>query len=160
MINGIHHVALVTHDLDRLVGFYRDTLGFEVVSRTEWRDSEAMDRIVGLTGSAARVAMLRTGNAYVEIFEYVITEGLESSRAANRVGFAHICLDVTDIEAEYARLLKAGMLFNCPPYLAQEYGLQGTYGHDPDGNIIEIQQTIGDRSGLLLAQLEHLKSRS
>jgi catechol 2,3-dioxygenase-like lactoylglutathione lyase family enzyme len=32
MIRGVHHVAVATGDLDWLVGFYRDLLGFDVVS--------------------------------------------------------------------------------------------------------------------------------
>lgn len=37
MIRGIHHVGLSTPDLDRLVDFYRDVMGFEVVMTSEWR---------------------------------------------------------------------------------------------------------------------------
>ena len=32
MIRGVHHVAVATGDLDRLIGFYRDLLGLEVIS--------------------------------------------------------------------------------------------------------------------------------
>ena len=54
MIRGIHHVGLSTPDLDRLVAFYRDVMGFEVVMTSQWRDRELIDRMVGLSGSAAR----------------------------------------------------------------------------------------------------------
>jgi len=154
MINGIHHVSLTTHNLDRMVRFYCDVLGFEVALRAEWQDSELMDRMIGLQGSAARVAILKTGNSYLEIFEYQspVARSDDHSRAPNRAGYTHICLDVSDAEAEYQRLLATGMKFTCPPPRF-EIGVQATYGHDPDGNIIEFQQTIGDKSGVLLSDL-------
>ncbi len=36
MIRGLHHASITTGDLDRLVAFYRDLLGFEVVLETSW----------------------------------------------------------------------------------------------------------------------------
>ena len=68
MINGIHHVAISTPDLDRLVGFYRDVLGFEIVYETSWDKREVIDQIVGLKDSAARSVMLRAHNTHIEIF--------------------------------------------------------------------------------------------
>ena len=35
MINGIQHAALSTGDLERMLGFYRDVLSFEVVMEGE-----------------------------------------------------------------------------------------------------------------------------
>jgi catechol 2,3-dioxygenase-like lactoylglutathione lyase family enzyme len=31
MIKGLHHASITTGDLDRLIAFYRDQLGFQVV---------------------------------------------------------------------------------------------------------------------------------
>ena len=57
----------------------------------------------------------------------------------NDHGYTHFCLDVQDIEAEYQRLSSHGMVFNCePPDLGG--AIRATYGRDPDGNVIEIQQ--------------------
>ena len=36
MIKGIHHTALSTPDLDRMLAFYRDLLGLEVVTEFAW----------------------------------------------------------------------------------------------------------------------------
>ena len=35
MSPSIHHIAMVVHDLDEALGFYRDALGLEVVERRE-----------------------------------------------------------------------------------------------------------------------------
>ena len=76
MIRGIHHVALATADIDRLVDFYRDVLGFEIVSRSGWdRGSAEIDAIVGLKDSSARTGVLKADNLFVEVFQYLSPRG-------------------------------------------------------------------------------------
>ena len=59
MIHGVHHTAISTGDLDRLLAFYRDLLGFEEVFSLGWPvGTETADRITGLKDSSARFAML------------------------------------------------------------------------------------------------------
>ena len=72
MIRGLHHASITTPDRDRLVAFYRDLLGFEVVSQSEWDGGSGVaDTIYGLPNTAVKMAMLRTSNAYLEIFQFV-----------------------------------------------------------------------------------------
>ncbi len=142
VINGLHHVAIATEDAERLVNFYRDQLGLEVVLDYTWgTGSEIADRITGLKDSSARHVMLRAGNAFFEIFQYLSprTTGGDPIRRVCDPGITHLCLTVTDIDQEYERLLAAGMTFHCPPQDA-EAGIRATYGRDPDGNVIELMQ--------------------
>lgn len=144
MIRGVHHVSITTSNLERLVEFYCRVLGFAEVQRYGWEGSELIDTVVGLENSATRAAMLRAGNCYLEVFEY--------SRPAPRTaaplrpcdpGYTHICLDVVEIHEEYRRLSAAGMEFNREPV---DFGtLWAAYGRDPDGNIVEIQETKADQ---------------
>ncbi len=143
MINGIHHVSVHTPDMDRLLAFYRDVLGFEVVesSRVSWRDAPEIDALTGLRDTAAKVVMVRAANVYLEFFEYQSPP----ARYADRLlpsdhGFTHICLDVSDIDAEYRRLSDRGMTFNAPPMLSDGGRIKTTYGRDPDGNVVELQE--------------------
>jgi len=147
MINGVHHVAVSTADLQRLVDFYTTHLGFEVVMETRWRDRPELDEIVGLPNSIAHQAMLRAGNTHIEVFQYESPVGApnDPTRPACDHGYTHFCLDVTDIDAEYERLRDAGMTFNCPPAPAEKLGsgkIRAVYGRDPDGNIIELQEIL------------------
>lgn len=147
MIQGIHHVAIVTPNLDRLVKFYVDHLGFEIGHRTQWpKGTPAADKIVGMKDSAARMAMMRAGNCYIEVFEYSSPEGepIKPNRPAADHGYTHFCLNVTDIHNEYERLLKAGMTFHCPPQARENPAHIATYGRDPDGNIIELLEILED----------------
>lgn len=154
MIRGVHHIALSVRDLDRMVAFYRDALGFAFVSETGWpRGSTVVDRIVGLTDSSARQAFLRAGNLFLELFEYATPtpRAQDGDRPVNDHGYTHFCLDVTDIDAEYERLSKAGMRFHCPPPPAFEHvGVRATYGRDPEGNVIELQEVLAPESPVSL----------
>ncbi len=147
MIRGIHHVALSTGDLDRLVDFYTTLFGFERVVEGGWRGRPEIDAIVGLHGSEARQVMLRSGNAYLEIFEYATPTGRRPQaheRTAADHGYTHFCLDVTDIDAEYERLVAAGMAFHCAPPKLGNGAIRATYGRDPDGNIVELQEVVDE----------------
>ena len=147
MIRGIHHVAINTPNLDRLVAFYRDVVGFEVLESTafEWADAPMMDTIVGIKDSASKGVILKAANAYIEMFEYQ----RPAARYPDRLnpsdhGYTHICLDVTDVEAEYERMSKNGMTFHAPPTSVEGGRIKTVYGRDPDGNVIELQELAAD----------------
>ena len=145
MIRGVHHVAVSTPDLARIVAFYRDVIGAEVVYEGGWsQGSAAIDEIVGLHESEAKQAMLRLGNAYLEFFEYVTPPGRpkDADYPVNDHGYTHFCLDVQDIDAEYERLRAAGVRFNCAPPKFPGGAIRATYGRDPDGNVIELQEIL------------------
>ena len=142
MIHGINHVAISTHDIERLAAFYTDLLGFEEVFKLNWEvGDEVLDNITGLTDSSARIIMLKCGNACVELFEYASPppKAGDPRRPVCDHGITHICLEVSDIEDEYARLSAAGMHFHCPPQLVGGT-INATYGRDPDGNVVELLQ--------------------
>ena len=144
MINGIHHTSLSTKNLDRLVGFYRDTLKLEQLTTFNWdKTGVECQTIVGLPGSQANGVFLRAGGSLIEIFEYLKPRGRDGdpTRPANDVGLTHICFDVTDIDSEYKRLVKAGVRFNSE-VVTVGGAIKSAYGRDPDGNIFEIQEII------------------
>ena len=71
MIRGIHHVAVHVRDLDRMITFYRQACGVEIVGdQFGWSDDKFVDAIVDVPDSAARGAMLRAGTCYMELFQY------------------------------------------------------------------------------------------
>lgn len=149
MIRGIHHVAIHVRDLDRMIAFYRDALGFEPVGDPGgWTESKEIDEIIGVPGSAARTAMLQAGNCYLEMFQFA-APGPGSSRPLDPFdhGYTHFCVDVTDIEAECERLRGLGMTFNRGERRVGPVDVgfvKSIYGRDPEGNLVELQQTAAD----------------
>jgi catechol 2,3-dioxygenase-like lactoylglutathione lyase family enzyme len=145
MIRGIHHVAVHVHDLDKMIRFYKEAFGFELAGEAfGWERNEFIDRIVDVPNSAARGAMLRCGTCYMELFQYsapapAITKALNPQDK----GYTHFCVDVTEIEKEFERLKSLGMKFTQPGPIDVGH-VMTIYGRDPEGNLIEIQQTQAD----------------
>lgn len=142
MIRGIHHIALSIKDMDRSLAFYRDLLGLEVAMDKSWENAgETGDKILRVKGTAARQVMLKCGDAMVELFQFNRPEPapMAEDRPVIDRGITHLCFDVKDVDAEYERLSKAGVIFHCEP---QNLGsnCRTTYGRDPDGNVVEFQE--------------------
>ena len=71
MIVGIHHIAIGVPDMDAGLAFYCDVIGFEEVERSEFSGpNPAVEAAIGLQEPSARMAMLRGGNAYIELWQY------------------------------------------------------------------------------------------
>lgn len=148
MIRGIHHVTIHVRDFDRMKRFYIEAMGFHAVDDgSGWDHSPEIDEIVGVPQSAARSIMLSAGNCFLEMFQY--SAPVPDDRAVplrpHDHGYTHFCLDVTDIDTVVEHLAKHGMSFD-------RGGRQGSavdvgvvkaiYGRDPEGNLIEIQETL------------------
>lgn len=145
MLLGIHHIAISVKDMERSLAFYRDLLGMEVLSDQSWEGSPESnpkpEKILNLKNPAARQAMLKCGNCHIELFEFKHPEPapMAQDRPVHDHGYTHFSLDVKDVDAEYERLLKAGVTFHCEP-INLGPNCRTTYGRDPDGNVIEFQE--------------------
>ena len=147
MITGIHHVAISVPALDKAVDFYHGTLGFEKIFANSWNgDREEADQVIGLDRTSAKVQMLKAGNAYLELWEYIEPKPEEQKRDYSPAdhGIAHIALQVTDINDEFERLQTSGMTFHQQP--VDLGNSSAIYGRDPFGNIIELYEVTGERS--------------
>ena len=141
-IHGLHHLGISVPDLDAAVDFYTKAFGFRVILNESWTNSEVADAVIGAKGSAANGVNLWTGNAVVELFEFSAPPAIEQDPDHPVVdhGINHLCLQVSDMQAEYKRLLGFGMRFHSEP-VGDESGWF-TYGRDPWGNVIELVEPI------------------
>ena len=138
MIVGIHHVAIGVPDFQKGLEFYRDVLGFEVMSQGQISDNEPANRTIGLDDIRAEVAMLKAPNAYIELWQYSNPAPEDHRQRPSDYGYPHFALQVTDIQQEYDRMCAAGMEFVGEPV---DFGTASAiYGRDPFGNVIEIYE--------------------
>lgn len=148
MIRGIHHIGMNCRDLDRMKKFYCDAFGFKPVDEEgfAWADEPVMDHIVDVKGSASKGIMLRAGTCYLEMFEYSAPQSdLTRPLKPYDRGYTHFCVDVTDIENDIPFLEKCGMTFNDREFVDVGH-VKTLYGYDPEGNLIEVQQTAPGNS--------------
>ena len=146
MINGVHHVSIATTDLERILAFYRDLLGLEVQETMEADSTdEAFQKVVDMRNASFRAAWLRAGNVQIEFFHYLNPVGRPVEPAPScDAGIRHICFDVTDLQSEYRRLKAAGIAFLSEPQYMKAALVWTCYAHDPDGNVVELQEILDD----------------
>lgn len=99
MMLSVDHVAIVVHDLDEALSFYRDALGLSVTERRE------------VPEEGVEIASLTLTNGSVELVRPLGDEGGIARFLDSRgEGLHHICLVVPDITAAMERLRRAGAL--------------------------------------------------
>ena len=155
-------LTLGVSDLDRSIAFYRDVLGMELVHQQE-QANEYTRSLVGYPDAHLRVAQLAlAGRAEhvsthdLELVEYVTPRGTRQDPARHHPGAGHLAFAVPDIDADYWRLLAAGVRFVSPPNhitAGVNTGGAACYFLDPDDITLELVQPPPHRLGLLRAGL-------
>jgi catechol 2,3-dioxygenase-like lactoylglutathione lyase family enzyme len=77
----------------------------------------------------------------IELFQYLDPVTIEADLEPAKVGNAHLCFMVPDLDATYARLLPTGVDFFSAPVVIDtgaNAGGKGLYLRDPDGITIEL----------------------
>lgn len=115
---GFNHTNFTVSDLERAIAFFRDLLGFELLSVAP-RDPALIERMTGLEKPEMVVAFLRGPGHVIELIEYraPADRGRVSGRLCD-AGASHLALDVDDAEAAVAA--------------------SAAHGFRPVGEIIEI----------------------
>ena len=146
MIRGVHHTCITVSDMERSIRFYRDLLGLELVMTEESeRSGDDRSKALGVPKAKVKLAILRAGDAQVELIEYVTAKGQPYDRSNNDSGAMHIAFQVEDIDGVYQRMLEQGVRFTAPPATIPAGPMEGwrwTYFFDPDGVSLEIIQTV------------------
>jgi catechol 2,3-dioxygenase-like lactoylglutathione lyase family enzyme len=127
---GVHHVALLSHDVERTIRFYQETLGFPLTELFENRD---------YAGSTHFFFDIGNGNA-LAFFDF---PGLELGPYAEVLGgLHHLAISVPPERwaEQRSRLEAAGVATECIS--------SSLYFRDPDGARIElISDPLGEMYG-------------
>jgi catechol 2,3-dioxygenase-like lactoylglutathione lyase family enzyme len=140
----LEHIGIVVDDLAAATAFFV-ALGLEMEGETSVQGG-SVDRINGLDGVRADIAILRTpdGNAKIELAKYRAPAyaGEDGPPPANAPGIRHILFVVDDIEASLAGLRAHGAeLVGELVNYEDSYWL--CYVRGPAGIIVELAQKIG-----------------
>ena len=111
MLKQVDHINIVVADLEMMVGFYRDVLGFEV-TREATISGQWIGAVVGLKGVVGKVVYLELAvGPRVELIEYVSPAGPRPAGMdqANTQGMRHMAFEVDDIQAVAATLKQRGV---------------------------------------------------
>lgn len=138
---GTNHTSFTVSSLDRSIGFFRDCLGFQVVSRAP-RDPAIIRQVTGVAGAEMEIAYLRGPGHALELIEYKAPKekGRVNARPCD-TGFAHVAFDVDDVDAAVAAAAKHGVMPINPPVAINAGPNQGrkvVYLRDWDGVTVEF----------------------
>ncbi len=132
-VTGLGHVGIYVRDLERMVAFYRDTLGMRI-TKQNWRAG-----IVFLSADPA---------ADHEIALFRGRPDDADSRLINQISLRVATLD--DLRAMHRRLLAAGLRIDA---LVNHVSALGCYYFDPEGNRSEVFWVTGRACWVPIAHL-------
>jgi catechol 2,3-dioxygenase-like lactoylglutathione lyase family enzyme len=142
-VTGFFHTAVVVSDLEASLRFYRDILGFGVVS-TRRIDAPYIFEMVGTQAAAITVAFLAIpgSDAQLELLDYEGADQKEHDASPTDPGIGHFCVLVDDLEELFGRLVAAGFAARSPAPVPVPVGPNAggklLYALDPDGHCIEL----------------------
>ena len=146
----VRREALIVHDLDASLRFYRDILGFEV-----WLESNGKVTPESLpsdapVGSPSRFMILKGKHPWigmVGLLEYGGPRPLPKTPDHLVPGDAVLMIETDNLAAVYARMQAAGTPMLRPPRTQEVTGAGGVrweatflFAWDPDGHLLEINQ--------------------
>jgi catechol 2,3-dioxygenase-like lactoylglutathione lyase family enzyme len=138
---GTNHTSFTVSNLDRTLAFFRECLGFELVSKAP-RDPALTSHITGVEGADLMIAFLKAPGHTLELIEYrsPSNKGAVKARPCD-TGFAHVAFNVDDAVAAADAVQRYGVKPIAPPVAIDKgpnKGRKVVYVRDPDGVTIEF----------------------
>jgi catechol 2,3-dioxygenase-like lactoylglutathione lyase family enzyme len=137
---GLHHVGITVENLERSIEFYANVFGADL----EWSiesAGEGAEAVSRVPGADMRIASLRLPYGRLELFEFAAPRGRPNDGVLNDIGATHICLEVADVDAVYARVQELGLRCWYAPIEVTQGLLAGQrffFFEDPDGLKVEV----------------------
>ena len=142
MIQNIRHTGIVVKDLGQSLRFYRDLLGFKITKQME-ESGGYIDNMSALNGiKVTTITMALSDGQMVELLKYHSHPREPKLRESCEVGISHIAFTVDNLEREYQRLTKEGIVFNAPPQSSPDGYAKVTFCRAPEGTLIELVEVL------------------
>ena len=126
MIYRLHHIHLICRDLEKMIVFFKDDIGANLVKRRKFGTADGAT--LNLGGMDINLRVAREGEA--------IRENLVQST----YGYDHIGLQVEDLQSAHADLTQRGYQFFMPP--TEAAGLMIAFFKGPENLTIELVQAL------------------
>ncbi|KAG7411426.1 hypothetical protein Forpe1208_v009629 [Fusarium oxysporum f. sp. rapae] len=155
---AINHIAISCTDLDGLVKWYREILGFELMGKIQHfkrsEDSKPFDKLFVSyppTLNELKFAILTSGNGVgIEVFQFIDPpcKSRDEVFEFTRPGVFHICVTNQNPDELLARVVSRGGRQVGDWMQYSIFGLdghKGIYTQDPWGNVVEIMSISQER---------------
>jgi catechol 2,3-dioxygenase-like lactoylglutathione lyase family enzyme len=145
-VRTLSHFGICVVDPERSIHFYRDLMGFELISHMQVDDA-ASAQLVGLEPLELHATFLERDGTRIELLHYVSPghEPADVPRPMNRLGLTHIAMRVDDLAELLVQLEAAGVeIMKQTRVQNPAFQSDVVYVLDPDGVRIELIQIPGD----------------
>ena len=143
-IIGFNHIGLAVKDLDKMLSFYQGATNFELISREKIKDNEAANKLFGNDSISYEVVTLKSPNFLLELTQFDNqTDTIIEKMPPFGPGMTHTCYQSATKNSGYDKFVKAGVEMlsrGDEPIDLGGYGVTYAYAHDPEGNIMELEQ--------------------
>ena len=141
-IKAIGHVGVCVSNLERSLRFWRDGLGFEVLRKWQFRGS-SWRRVLELDTLDLHSSIIRRDHMTLELmcFDEPGHVGTSERRPMNQLGFTHLAVWVSDLDASAKRVVEyGGRIVESTRTVFDQPKLQGKWliCTDPDGIRVEL----------------------
>ena len=145
MLLNTRHAGIVVHDLDRMLHFWRDVMGLQVVIDF-WEEGSFIDTVQGLSGVRLHMIKLRAPDgSMIELLHDEAHPTPPAHAGRNDLcdrGIRHLAFTVADVEAAWETLRREGCETVSEPVTAPDGKARLFFARDPEGNLIEIVQVM------------------
>jgi catechol 2,3-dioxygenase-like lactoylglutathione lyase family enzyme len=125
-----HHVHILCKDLEKMIGFFTEALGAQMVRRKKFGTADGAS--LDLEGTTVNLRVARSD------------ERVEGDASRTAYGYNHIGLEVDDIESAHTDLRRRGYSFFMPP--TDIPGLRIAFFRGFEDVVIELVQRVGVES--------------
>lgn len=145
-VHAIQRIVITVADATPSIGFYRDVLGFEVISEETVAGKDYAATAPEFADAKLRIVHMRLGAERVDLVDWLSPESapMPADSKSNDLWFQHLAIVVRDMKAAHARLEAAKVrgISEAPQTLPMSNpnagGIQAYYFRDPDGHPLEL----------------------
>ena len=143
-IIGYNHIGLVVKDLDKMLDFYQQATNFELISREKISNNKAANKLFAQDSISYETAVLMSPNFWLELTQFENqTDTVTEKMPPFGPGMTHTCFQTATVNSGYQKFVEAGvdvLSRGDKPIDLGGYGVTYAYAHDPEGNMIELEQ--------------------
>lgn len=143
MITHFRHAGIVVANLERALSFWCGTLGFRVIKQA-YETGSFIDSLLGLTGVHVTTSKLAApdGNLIELLYFHSHSDRASWTGMPFSTGLTHLAFTVDDIDADYARLGEAGVMFLTRPQVSPDGFVKVVYASGPEGLLLEFVEVL------------------
>lgn len=134
------HVGIVVNDLDKMIWFYQDLIGLEIIY-DKIEEGRFLNHILNSDNKSPRIIKLGQDNkTIVELLYFGDCKINEKNLFDN--GYTHFALTIEDSNSLYDKFIKNDLSVINTPIISDEKTVKVFFGVDPENNIIEFVELL------------------